>query len=246
LSDESQLPLLDPAEWISAVENTDQGEILPTPFYGGVNSIPAIVKGRTTSVGAITGMGKTAFGLQIFKTVLDGGYTGAYLTTEMTPADIFERFRHSFIDDEECKLWIKERKAIVSHPGITAEEVVHVMKAGFDLVVLDHVHDIPWDGREDLNRKVRRMSVHAPYTNTAFVMLGQTKQPDPVAPNPPSRYDFSETKVISEVSALSFILWAEDPHDDVVELHCVKNRFGPTTPPLSLRINPHTVAFERV
>jgi hypothetical protein len=244
--DEATLPLLSPDEWINAVENTDQGEVLPTPFHGGLQSIPPLVKGRTTSVGANTGIGKTAFGLQAFKEVLDAGYSGAYLTTEMTPADIFERFKHSFPSPEEAKAWIQEHDAVISQPGISAEEVVSVMKAGFDLVVLDHVHDIPWDGREDLNRKIKRMSVHAPYTNTCFLMLAQTKQPDPLGAAPPTRYDYSETKVIGEVSALAMILWQEDSHDDVIELHVVKNRFGPIPAPVSIRLNPHTVCFERV
>lgn len=238
-STESPLPLLAPDEWIDAVENTDQGEPLPTPFSGW---IPAYVKGRMTVVGADTEVGKTAWGLQSFRMVLDGGYTGAYITTEMTPADLFQRFHTQFDSEQECKDWIKEKAAIVSQPGVDAQEIVQILRQGFDFVVLDHIHDVPFDGHEDLGRKVKRIAALAPYTNTSILMLSQIKQPDPISPSPPSKHDFSWTKAIGEAAATAFILHKED---DVIELHNVKNRFAGKSLPLSLRLDPKTVTFVR-
>ncbi len=77
-------------------------------------------------------------------------------------------------------------------------------------------------------------------------MLAQTKQPDPMSQAMPSKYDFSQSKAIAEAASLAFILYKEDPTESLVELHCVKNRFGPKGYPLSLRLNPHTVQFDRV
>lgn len=243
------LPLIPADEWIHQVENTDQGEILPTPFSWGMNPIPANRKGRMTAIGANTGYGKTAIGLQMFKWTLDGmeDGRGCYITTEMTPADIFERFQYQFDDEDQAKRWIKDKGAMISQPGVDAAEVVQIIReGGFDFVVLDHVHDLPFEGHEDLARKVRRIAAMAPYTNTGLLMLGQTKQPDPLSTRPPSRYDFSYTKAIGEVAALAFILHKEQEEDEEIELHCVKNRFGAQSSPLTLRLNPRTVTFETI
>jgi hypothetical protein len=239
VTDES-LPLLQPSEWIEAVESTDQGEPLPTPF---APWIPNYTKGRCTVVGADTEVGKTAFGLQSFKEVIDGGYRACYLTTEMTPADLFQRFHPQFESPEECKDWIKEKGAIVSQPGIDAHEIVQILRQGFDFVVLDHIHDVPFEGHEDLARKVKRIASLAPYMNTSILMLSQIKQPDPISPSPPSKHDFSWTKAIGEVAAVAFVLHKED--EGIVELHNVKNRFGSKSLPLSLRLDPFTVTFKR-
>lgn len=243
------LPLIPPTDWIEQVESTDQGEVLPTPFAWGMNPIPANRKGRMTAVGANTGYGKTALGLQTFRYVLDAekGYKGCYITTEMTPADVFERLQYSFDSPEDCKRWIKDTGAVISQPGVDATEVALIIRdGGFDFVVVDHVHDLPFEGHEDLARKVRRIAAMAPYSNTGVLMLAQTKQPDPLSTRPPSRYDFSYTKAIAEVASLAFILHKEEPDDEDLELHCVKNRFGRESDPLTLRLNRRTVMFETI
>jgi hypothetical protein len=244
------LPLIPSEDWIDQVENTDQGEPLPTPFSWGMNAIPANRKGRMTAIGANTGFGKTALGLQTFKYTVDGlapGERACYITTEMTPADIFERLQYQFETPEECKAWIKEKGAVISQPGVDATEVALIIRdGGFAFVVVDHIHDLPFEGHEDLARKVRRIAAMAPYSNTGVLMLGQTKQPDPLSKRPPSRYDFSYTKAIAEVASLAFILHKEEEDDEDVELHCVKNRFGPLSSPLKLRLNRRTVMFEAI
>ena len=240
--DEAELPLLKPEEWVAATENTEAGEELPTPFVGW---IPPIVKGRMTVVGAATEVGKTAFGLQAFRGIVDAGYSACYATTEMTPTDLFERLHPQFESEETCKKWINDKKPIVSEPGIDAGEVVRIIREGFDFVVIDHVHDLPFDGHEDLARKVKRIASLAPYTDTAILMLAQVKQPDPMFPREPNKYDFSQTKAIAEAAALAFILHKEDDAEPNVDLYCVKNRFGPKNLPVSLKLNPRTVTFER-
>lgn len=240
---DTTLPLLNPEEWINSVEHTDQGEPLPTIFPGW---IPPFVKGRPTVLGAETEVGKTALALQAFKTVLEGGYTGAYITLEMTPSDLFERFAHQFDGAEECKKWIEYHNAFVSQPYVDAHECEQIIKRGFDFVVLDHLHELPYEGHEDLARKVRRLASLAPATNTALLLLSQVKQPDPFRTGPPTKYDFSQTKAIGEVAAVAFILQMEDKESDYLELHNVKNRFAGKMLPLGLKLNPRTVCFERV
>jgi hypothetical protein len=248
-SDTHPLPLIDASAWIHQVENTDQGDPIPTPYSTIVGGIPTMVKGRMTVVGANTEVGKTVWGIQCFKYVLDinPDLRAAYITTEMTPADIFERLQYQFDTEADAKAWIRDRGAVISEPGVDANEVVEIVKhGGFDFVCLDHVHDLPFEGHEDLARKVRRIAAMAPFTNTAILMLAQTKQPDPLAKALPTKYDFSYSKAIVEVASQAFVLYKEDDHDESVEMHCVKNRFGPKSAPLELRLNPKTVAFDRL
>ncbi len=248
-ADTYTLPLIDGDDWIHQVENTDQGEPVPTPYSNVIGGIPTMVKGRMTLVGANTEVGKTVWGTQCFVHAVqtNPSIRAAYLTTEMTPSDIFERLQYQFPTPEAAKAWIQENDVMISEPGIDANEVTNIIKhGGFDFVVLDHVHDLPFDGHEDLARKVRRIAAMAPYTNTSILMLAQTKQPDPLAKAPPTKYDFSYSKAIVEVSSQAFILWKEEDHEEAVEMWCVKNRFGPKSQPLSLRLNPKTVTFEMI
>ena len=248
-SETHTLPLIDGSTWIDQVENTDQGDPVPTPYSNIIGGIPSMVKGRMTVVGANTEVGKTVWGTQCFKYAIDiNPITRAcYITTEMTPADVFERLQYQFEDEDAAKRWIRDHDVVISEPGVNANEVVEIIKhGGFDLVVVDHLHDLPFEGHEDLGRKVRRIAAMAPFTNTCILALAQTKQPDPLAKAPPTKYDFSYSKAIAEVASQAFILWKEDDHDETVEMWCVKNRFGPKSQPLSLRLNPRTVAFELV
>jgi len=246
----TQVPVLGSADWLAAIENTDQGEPVPTLFG---SYIPGYAKGRASIVGAETEVGKTMWGLQSFKYAIDNGVSGAYVTLEMTPADLFERLWPMFNsrNDEElarlqAKDWIKSNPVFVSESYLDAHEIEQVIRAGYDFVVVDHIHEIPFDGHEDLGRKVRRLASLAPATNTSILFLSQMKQrPPEFVDGPPTKRDFSWTKAISEVAATLMALWR--PDDDIhnqVELVCLKNRFGQKTLPLSLQVNPRTVSFE--
>lgn len=235
--------VLDSEAWLDAVDNTNQGEVLPTVFGG---NVPPFVRGRATILGAETEVGKTALGLQAWHEILDKGYSAAYVTLEMTPADLFERFWQRFGSREDCRDWLQGVDAYVSQPYVDAHEIEEIILRKYDFVVVDHLHEIPFDGHEDLGRKVRRLAALAPATNTALLMLSQMKQRDPVfASGPPTKRDFSWTKAISEVAAVLMALWRPDedaPND--VELVTLKNRFGPKPPPLPLSLNPQTVSLE--
>ncbi len=239
--DEASVPLLSATEWINSIENPDQGAPIPTLFQP---HIPPLVRGRCTVLGADTGEGKTAFGLQAWRHVLDCGHSAAYITLEMTPPDLFARFHPQFDSEDDCKDWIREREAYVSESYCDAHEVERIIKQGFDFVVLDHIHELPFDGHEDLGRKVRRLASLAPSTNTSLLMLSQMKRPE-FGPQAPTKHDFSWTKAIAEVAAVAMALYKEDDHSNYIELHTVKNRFGPKPPPLGLSLNSRTIEFER-
>lgn len=237
-----ELALLDTEEWLKEIEDTTIGEPLPTILSP---LIPSFMRGRTTVLGAETEVGKTAFGLQAWKHMVDMGIPSAYVTLEMTPADLFERLKGQFDDAEDAKLWVKEnrRTAFVSKPYIDVPDIEKIIKQGFSFVVIDHVHELPFESHEDLSRKVKRLASLAPATNTGILMLSQMKQPD-FLDGLPTKYSYSWTKAIPEVASVLLALYREDAESDEVLLLNLKNRFGKKYDPLRLRLNSRTVAFE--
>jgi len=239
---DEELALLNAEEWIEELEDSTAGEPLPTiltPF------IPPFMRGRTTVLGAETEVGKTAFGLQAWHYMVDCGIKSAYITLEMTPADLFERLKPQFESADACKNWIRRNQAYVSKPYIDVPEIERIIKSGFDFVVVDHVHELPFEGHDELARKVKRIASLAPATNTSILMLSQMKQPDFLT-GAPTKYSYSWTKAISEVASVGLALYREEEDSDEVMLLCLKNRFGRKTEPINLRLNPRTVTFERV
>src|SRR6266496_832603 len=150
-----EIPLLSPDKWLESVDSHEAGQTLPNPFEG---FLPSLVTGRATFLGGPTGGGKTALGLQIWRCVLDGGYRGAYLTLEMTPADLFERFARQFNSEEEARRWIKDHDAQVSESYMNPKEIEQVMKMGFDFVVLDHLHELPYLDRISFEQEISRIA----------------------------------------------------------------------------------------
>lgn len=236
-------PLLTPKEWLQELEDTTVGEPIPTIFSP---LIPSLVKGRTAVLGASTEVGKTVFGIQQFVHSVNLGIHSAYVTLEMTPGDLFQRMLPQFDNDEDrLKKWITDNRAYVSKPYIDAHEIEAIIKHGFDQVIIDHIHELPFDGHDELARKVKRLASLAPATNTAILMLSQMKQPDFFS-GAPTKYDYSWSKAIAEVASVAFALHREEEDSDEVTLYNLKNRFGAKTEPLSLRLDSSTVTFQRL
>lgn len=239
----TDLPILSPEAWIAQAEDDEGGEEILQPFGG---LLPPVVRGRVTLLGGATETGKTLLGLQWFKEVLDKDYRGAYITLEMTPADLFRRFSPQFSTDEECKEWILEKNAFVSESYVNISEVESIVKNGnYDFVVVDHAHEFPYKERMELAAQVMRVYRLAPGTDTAILMMAQMRRPDPAFPRPPSKHDYLEWGGFEQMASVAIALYREDEHSDDTELYCLKNRFGPKPEPLSLRLNHRTVTFER-
>lgn len=239
---DEELAILEPEEWIAELEDTTVGEPLPTilsPF------IPPFMRGRTTVLGAETEVGKTALGLQAWHHMVDMGVPSAYITLEMTPSDLFERLQAQFDSPEDCKRWITENKAYVSKPYIDVPEIEKIIKSGFDFVVVDHVHELPFEGHDELARKIKRIASLAPATNTSILLLSQMKQPD-FLDGIPTKYSYSWTKAIPEVASVLLALYREEADSEEVMLYNLKNRFGPKYDPVKLWLNPRTVTFQKV
>lgn len=237
-----KLPILTPDEWIAQAEDDDGGEELIRPF----SHMPPIVRGRVTLLGGATETGKTLLGLQLFREILDLGYTGFYGTLEMTPADIFRRFSPQFESDEECKEWIREKQARVSESYVNVSELESIARTrDFDFLVVDHAHEFAYKDRLELAAQVMRIYRLAPATDTAILMMAQMRRPDPQFPRPPSKHDYLEWGGFEQMASVAMALYREDEHSTDTELFCLKNRFGPKPEPLSLELNHRTVTFER-
>ncbi len=243
VTEETEAPLLDGERWLEVIENTEMGEEILAPL-----GLLPYMKGTVTVLGAWTWVGKTVLGLQAFRWVTEAGYRAIYLPLEMSPALLFKRFWPQFGSEENCKEWIEETNAHVSHSYLDSTEVEKIIRSEFDFIVIDHIHELPYDGHEDLARKVRRIASLAPETNTAILMLSQMKQPDPMAvtPEPPTIYDFAGTKAIPEVSSVAQALWQPDPdHPEQVELVTLKNRYGAQQSPMQLRLDRESITFRQ-
>ena len=236
--DEASTPILNGEEWLHYIDNTESIDEIPaalgnTPFY----------KASLTTLGAPTSVGKTAWGLQTFRWLTEQGEDVNYCTLEMSPPQLFKRFSPQFGGMEECREWIKYYDAHITHSYLDYKEVEQVIREGYDFVIIDHIHELPFDGHEDLGRKVHRIASLAPETGTTIIMLSQMKQKDPEFYGPPDLYDYSWTKAIPEVSSVCQAIWKPDPEEQEYQLVTMKNRFAPLDPPLTMQLDKETVTF---
>lgn len=236
-------PILTPEQWVEAAENTEAGEPLPNPFE---NFLPPLTRGRATILGGPPGGGKTALALQYFRHALDNDIPSIFVSLEMTPNDLFERFARQFEDEDECKNWIKVTGAQVTESYISAPEIEQIMKGEYGLVIIDHLHELQYEDRMQLEREVKRLLAMAPAHNVALLALAQLRRPDPQFPREPSMHDFKESGVFEQKGAVLLSIYREDEHSDYAQIWTVKNRFGSKHMPLDVKLNKTKVIFERV
>lgn len=234
--------LLGPEDIIKASENPEAGEPLPNLFPG---LLPDLTKGRAMLLGGPPGGGKTALALQLYRHVLEAGKTGVFITLEMTPSDLIERFIRQFDSKEECHKWIRDHNMQLTESYIAAPEIERIMQSGVDLVVIDHLHELPYTERLHLEAEVKRLLGMAPAHNVALLALAQLRRPDPQFPKPPSMHDFKESGVFEQKGAVLLAIYREDEHSDYAQIWTVKNRFGPKPEPLDVKLNKTRVIFER-
>jgi len=241
---EVHIPLLEPEAWIEQVESTDNGEPLPNLFDG---FMPSLTKGRAMLLGGPPGGGKTALALQLWRHCLEYDKKAAFVTLEMTPADLFERFARQFGSEEECKQWIREHNAVVTESYISAPEIEQIIRSKeYDLVVIDHLHELQYEDRMHLEREVKKLLSMAPANNVALLALAQLRRPDPQFPKEPSMHDFKESGVFEQKGAVLLSIYREDEHSDYAQIWTVKNRFGAKHEPLDVKLNKSRVVFEMV
>jgi hypothetical protein len=233
--------LLDADEWIEKIEGAGEVEFIPPPL--GFERMPHLGLGRATFLGGPTAGGKTTLALQYWRASLEAGHPSAYITLEMTPSDLFRRFALQFRDEEDCKDWLRIYKAAVSDVSLDSGEIEQVIKDdNFDLVVVDHIHELDYIDRRELERMVTRIARLAPRTNTSLLICAQLKRPS-WEQDAPSKSDFRETGRIEQVAATLLQLWQPDEHDDEIQLYCTKSRFSARPEPLDLRLDKDTVTF---
>jgi replicative DNA helicase len=236
------LPILDSYGWVAAAEDTEAGEPLPNPFNG---FLPPLTKGRATILGGPPGGGKTALALQYFRHITEMGYKTIFVSLEMTPNDLFERFSRQFDSEEDCKQWIIDGDAKVTESYISAPEIELIMKGGYDFVVIDHLHELQYEDRMQLEREVKRLLAMAPAHNVALLALAQLRRPDPAFPREPSMHDFKESGVFEQKGAVLLSIYREDEHSDYAQIWTVKNRFGSKHAPFDVKLDKSQVIFKK-
>jgi hypothetical protein len=172
------------------------------------------------------------------------GERTALVTLEMSPNQVFKRFYPQFGSPEACRDWITEHDATITHSYLDYQEVERVVRDGYDFVIVDHVHELPFEGHEDLSRKVHRLASLAPETSTTILMLAQLKVPNPDFEDPkPHRYSYAWSKAIPEVSSVCQAIWKPNPDMPDYELLTLKNRFGPENGPVKMKLDRETITF---
>lgn len=237
------IPILSPEQWVEAAENDEAGEALPNPFDG---FLPPLTRGRATILGGPPGGGKTALALQYFRHILDLGHKAIFVSLEMTPNDLFERFSRQFDSPEDAKLWIRATGAEVTESYISAPEIEQILKGDYEFVIIDHLHELQYEDRMQLEREVKRLLAMAPAHNVALLALAQLRRPDPQFPREPSMHDFKESGVFEQKGAVLLSIYREDEHSDYAQIWTVKNRFGAKHEPLDVKLDKSRVIFERV
>jgi replicative DNA helicase len=163
----------------------------------------------------------------------------------MSPSDLFERYSKQFSSDEECAEWINEFDAEVTQMYIAPREIEAVLQRGYEFVIIDHLHELPYDDRFQLEREVKRLLSMAPAHNVALLALAQLRRPDPQFPREPSMHDWRESGVFEQKASVCLQFYREDESSEEAQIWNTKNRFGQKYPPLDVYLDPQSVTFRR-
>lgn len=215
--------------------------IIPTGFKK-LDSAIGGFKLRTMSViGANSGLGKTAFALNIVWQMLKAGYDVTFLSLEMTGVDVFfrlaSRIRHirtddilsgNISDDELNKVAevfssLKNHKNFhISDARITTREIRQAAQRPSDkpkVIFIDHLTYIKklnenLDMRVHIANTTREITEIAKVTNTAIVCLAQLNRGNKNRHDKrPTMSDLKESGNIEEDSNTVLLLHRDDYHD---------------------------------
>jgi len=243
---EGERILLAGQDWVENVESSESGRalLLPAELTG---FVPPLTTGRATLLGGPPEIGKTALALQVFKTLVEAGEPGVFVTLEMTPADLFERFARQFASEEECKEWIRDYEAKVTHSYINPGQIEKIISSGeYSFAILDHLHELNYADRFQLENEVKRILSMAPEHDVALLALAQLRRPGEFQ-TAPTLHDWKDSGVFEQKAAVTLQLW-KDPSEieyDTVTLYNLKNRMGKKYPPVELYLDEDSVVFRR-
>ena len=238
--------ILEGLEWWEDRETSDAGRKLANPpeLDG---SIPALTVGRATLLGGPPNIGKTALALQWWRTLLEEGETGPFITLEMTPSDLLERFEKQFETPADCKEWLEKYKPKVTRSYIIPEQIERIITSEqYSFAIIDHLHELPYRDRFQLEAEVKKILNMATEHDIALLALAQLKRPEQFQTEP-RLHDWRESGVFEQKASVTLQLWKDpsDLHAEDVTLYNLKHRFEKKWEPVELCLDETAVIFRR-
>lgn len=228
----------------------DEGVRAPFTF------LPNMLPGRLYVIGGYTAHGKTSLAVQYARTALERGHSVGFFSIEMSGHQLGDRFAASFgvplQQIETGRVTPTNTTKIGDALGKMAVWKIHVVddttsNAGtvarmqrlhkYDLIIIDHLHQITLPGKAGERRQALEDEVHAITTvarhyNVPVILLAQLSRPSEGKIKRPGLSDLRETSRIEQQAA--FVGFIYRKHDlngaitDESEFVTAKNRFGPT------------------
>lgn len=236
----------------------DESAGIPSPW----SFFPPLLGGRVYVIAGYTGDGKTVQGVEFAKAAAKHGKKVGFFSIEMPADDLTDRIIASFgipikqvaqrristahhstyaAAIAEFARWNLE---IVDDPNANAVTMLRHQRARrYDLIVVDHLHDIVLDGRPSdrrilLEEEIGRIRTLARVENVPVVLLAQLSRIPGPRPFPrPTLSSLRETGKIEQIAWMVGFVWRKrdeknQPENDalgrgIAEFIVAKNRSGP-------------------
>jgi replicative DNA helicase len=129
---------------------------------------------------------------------------------------------------------------LIDDPWIDPQGIRQYARAGgYDLLVIDHLHQLAWTERRDLENAVRFIANIARELELPILLLAQLKRPGDSYPRP-TMSAFRDTGMIEALAAACWLIHRprdlEGKRGAVAEFVVAKNRYGPE--------GVHTLSFQ--
>lgn len=235
------------AEWYAEKLRNPPAEDagVPAPF----SFLSPMQPGRLYVLGGLQGEGKTVVAIQAIRAAARAGKSVGVYTIEMGWRDLTDRLiscaglpyqqvvagRFSNADlYERAERAIGElatqRVDLIDDPWIDPQGIRQYARAGgYDLLVIDHLHQLAWTERRDLENAVRFIAGIARELEIPILLLAQLKRPGDSYPRP-TMSAFRDTGMIEALAAACWLIHRprdlEGKRGAVAEFVVAKNRYG--------------------
>lgn len=231
----------------------EKGRDIPAPF----SFLSPLQQGRLYVLSGYTGDGKTVASVQYAKSAAKRRLKVGFFSIEMDEEQLYDRFIASFgipLSEVESgqikphnmdtfKNAMKEtvgwKVDVIDDRAANAAMVRRYQQIRrYDLIVIDHLHEIslggrPSDRRQLLEDEVHRITTIARSESVPILLLAQLSRPAGSSNFPrPSMAMLRETARIEQAAAMVAFVWRQRDEqgqpEDEAEFIVAKNRFGPT------------------
>ena len=219
---------------------------VPTPF----SFLRPLQPAWLYLLGGYQGEGKTVLLVQFLLAACERGKRVGVVSMEMTWEDLTDRIvschgvpyqeaisgRFSSDENKRVAYDVAERMQtwdleIIDDPFIDAHGVRGYARAGkYDLLMIDHLHRLPWKERRDLELAVAVIKNTAKEMRIPVILLAQLKRGDGTHFPRPTMASFRESGMIEAEADVAWLLWRKrDERNERMsdaEFIVGKNRYG--------------------